>query len=241
MANTPRWRGSKDIKLQPGFPKFFSRGDVEGYRLCYRGPFLTLKSQRPARGSQLQGYAGYYVEEVTIEPDGAGTAGPGTMLVTIASAVPGGTTSPADETVIEIDAGSLEKSIYAHPEFKDIEKADIAKLKKALENKEPVPGPTLPGPLEGPLQKLADLLQRGTESYLVAAPIVRKTTTSHARPTIGAIGKGTRTTTKPHPAAPDGYQWLKTADKATQTGAKGKWERIEQWTGADVWDETLYS
>ena len=33
---------------------------------------------------------------------------------------------------------------------------------------------------------------------------------------------------------------LTTADKATRSGGRGKWERIEEFTGAEKWDADIY-
>lgn len=238
---TPRWKGTKQIVLQPGYPEFYTRGDGEGYRLAYRGPYLTLMAQKPAKGSQLQGYAGYYVEEVTVKPDGAGKEGPGTMIVTVASVVAGGTTSPADETKVSIESGRLEKSIYACPAYDSISKPDKLKLKKAIEAGEAVPGPTFPGPVAQPLQKLYDAIANGEESYVVAAPVVKITTFSFTRPTAQRTGRGTRTAAKPHPAAPDGYVWLKTVDDINQEGGRGKWQRVQMWEAAEEWNTYHYN
>jgi len=240
MPRTPVWKGSKQIHLQGDHPKFFSRGDSEGYRFRWEGPYKTLLAGKPKRGAVIAGFPGYYVEEVLVEPAGAGLDGPGIMMATATAIGVDGVATPEDQTVVEIDSGSLEKSIYAHPKLADLSPEDIAAVKKAMENKEPIPGPSVPGPLSEPLQKLADYLKKGGESWLVPAPVVQITTTSVNRPTVGAIGRGTRTTSKPHPAAPDGYVWLKTSDKAVQQGAKGKWERVQIWTGAEEWDEYFY-
>jgi hypothetical protein len=39
---------------------------------------------------------------------------------------------------------------------------------------------------------------------------------------------------------PGGYLWLSTADRSTRTGTYGKWQRVQEWTGADSWDATIY-
>lgn len=241
MPRTPVWKGSKQIHLQADYPKFFSRGDSEGYRFRWEGPYRTLVAAKPQRGAVISGFPGYYVEELTIEPAGAGLDGPGVMMATATSVGVDGIATPEDQTIVEIDAGSLEKSIFSHPKIDGVvSKADIAAVKKAMENKEPIPGPSLPGPLTEPLQRLADYLQKGGESYLVPAPIVQITTTSVNKPSVGQTGRGTRTTSKPHPSAPDGWVWLKTADKATQSGSKGKWQRVQIWSAAEDWDAYFY-
>jgi hypothetical protein len=239
-AKIPVWRGSKSVYLQGDYPKFFSRGDSEGFRFRWEGPYLTLLAQKPQRGAVILGYPGYYVEEVTVDPAGAGPSGPGVMMATATKVGVEGVATPEDQTIVEIDAGSLEKSIYSHPKLAGLSAIEIAAVKKAMEDKEPIPGPSIPGPLSEPMQKLADYLKKGGEGFLVAAPVVQITTTSVNKPAVGTIGRGTRTTTKPHASAPDGWVWLKTADKAVQQGAKGKWERVQVWSAAEEWDEYFY-
>lgn len=238
---TAVWKGSKQIHLQPGYPKLFARADGEGYRFEWRGPYQTLRAKKPAIGSVIAGYPGYYVDDVTAEPEGAGPDGPGVMRATVTSTVAGGTSSPTDETKVVIESGRLDKSIYACPAFDSISKADKLKLKKAVENGEAVPGPTFPGPVSEPLQELYNALADNQEGYVESAPVVKITTFSHTRPTAGRTGRGTRTTEKPHPAAPDGYEWLKTVDDINQDGKFGKWQRIVMWEAADVWRPYVYN
>ena len=39
---------------------------------------------------------------------------------------------------------------------------------------------------------------------------------------------------------PSGYEWLKTADRTLRHGLRVKYDRTEEWTGADYIDEDVY-
>lgn len=77
---------------------------------------------------------------------------------------------------------------------------------------------------------------KGIESYFFQVPVVRKT--SILKTAAAASKCGQRDT----PPEFDDVQdvWLKTADKMQRTGAKGAWERMEEWTGFDELDSDLY-
>lgn len=218
------------------YPELFDRGDTEGYRLCYRGPFATLLAQRPKRGGVLSGYPGYAVEDVSVKPDGAGREGPGTMLVTVARDGDGSGASITDDSVVEIESGSIDKMLLSHPRFVNITAEDAKKVRDLIDQGKPLPNPGA----RADIDNLYALWLKGVESYTVEAPAVRKTTFTATRPTVDKIGIGTRSVDKPHPAAPNGYQWLKISDRAIRQGRKGKWERVEVWQAADAWSEYLY-
>lgn len=234
---TPVWRGSRLLHLQPGYPEEDQASSGSKTTLVYRGPYATLRAQRPRIGQSVAGYAGLYVERTRIKPDEAGTQGPGTLTVTLSNeSTPGDTIGTTNDVTVEIDAGQLAKSIFSHPTFDGVTAEARKQVEDLIEQGLPLPN----SDASATITKLYDLLLAGTDSYLIPAPTVKKTTTSATRPNVGAIGRGTRTTAKPDPAAPAGYEWLKTGDRALRQGRGGKWERIEEWTGADEWSTVLY-
>ena len=245
MPRKPVWRGSKAIHLQPGYPEFLSRGDSEGFRFVWEGPYRTLLAQKPAKGAQINGYPGYYVDDILIKPREAGPDGPGVMNVSVVGMGSGGTATPdaaVSDEVVEIDAGSLDKSILTHPRFAQIPEKEVARIRKAVEDKAEAPPEfdDIGASWIDEAYKLFALLSKNVETYMVSAPVVTITTTSITKPGVGKIGVGTRTADKPHADAPDGYVWIKSGDRAIRQGAKGKWERIQSWMAADDWDITLY-
>lgn len=238
----PKWVGPKDTKLDPNYPQFFQRGDTEGYALAYNGPYQALLLGKPARGSVMARFPGYYVSEVNVKPLGAGEDGPGQMTFTVESVVAGGTSSPTDETKVQIQSGRLEKSIYANPYYDELGEEYKAEMRKAIEAGETTPPPVdATGDKPTKAASLFASLIKGETHYVEAAPVVTITSFSFTRPTAGRTGRGTRTTEKPHPAAPDGYVWLKTVDDINQDGGRGKWQRVQSWEAADEWNPNHYN
>ena len=159
------------------------------------------------------------------------------------------------EETIELDYTLMEKPIESHPLFKDIfvpAGGDFSVLAtiQAWENEQDVvakgqfmylapngvAGTGAYLTLSAGAQAFAAKKLAGIESYFLQVPIVRKT--SILKRAVKTSKCGSRDT----PPEFDDVQdvWLKTADKMTRTGAKGTWERIEEWTGFDQLDADLY-
>ena len=240
MPRKPRWTGHKAIKMDPNYPEYFRQGGNEGYRFAYNGPYRALLAAKPADGDQVKDFPGYYIGDLAIKPLGQGLDGAGVMTVTATSVVGGGTSTPEDQTVTEIDSGRLEKSIFQHERFAGISVENVRILKKGIEEHTPLDELALVAPVPTSVPELYELLLRGQDTYIVSAPVVRITKTSSAFSGVDPVGVGTRTTDKPHPDAPDGLVWLTTASRATQTGRRGKWEKVTEKSGADEWTEIIY-
>lgn len=82
-------------------------------------------------------------------------------------------------------------------------------------------------------------LDAGQESFIIPAPVARITTRTSQRP--GSTQMGKIGPPGGFPELPAGYQWLGTADRALRQGSSGKWERVREWTGADKWDNQIYT
>ena len=227
-----RWVGTAAIQEQPGSPKITNSGSGAKVLRTYRGPFSALVSAQPNPGQTVDGSIGK-VETVEIQPDGAGTEGPGTMVVTLAD----------DQITYEIDAATLEKPLALHPRYitdgaKALSIDDHNKI-SAWQNAQSAQDlANAYTALSANAKDYVDKLRLGEEAYLVPAPIARKTTRSYVKPTTQGIGK----TGAPDgfPDLPAGYQWLKTSDKGIKQGIRASWERVEEWTGADKWDTDIY-
>lgn len=103
--------------------------------------------------------------------------------------------------------------------------------------------------LTGDTLKLAEKIYKGVEYFSVYTPVLTRTSvvTDLESLTLGGVGK------IGGPAAGDAAagnvklstltalakEWLKTADRL-QGAVDGTFQRVEQWTGADKWDEDLY-
>lgn len=229
--------------MDPNYPQYFQRGDTEGYALAYNGAYKTLLLTKPARGSVIARFPGYYVTEVNVKPNGAGEDGPGVMTFTVESVVAGGTSSPFDERKVSVESGRLEKSIFTNPYYDGLSDAAKAMIRKAVDEGVTPPdfAPGASAELKARARKLYSKLIKGNTHYVESAPVLTITTFSFLEPETGRTGRGTRTTEKPHPSAPGGYVWLKTVDDKNQDGARAKWQRIQKWEAADAWDEDHYN
>ncbi len=82
---------------------------------------------------------------------------------------------------------------------------------------------------------LVDRLKRGQDTYVVYAPVARRTTkfsTKAGNTRCGFLSN------PPGDAAVAGYLYLKTADRSTRDR---NWTRSEEWTGADEIDTEIYA
>ncbi|MBI5770852.1 MAG: hypothetical protein HZA93_23950 [Verrucomicrobia bacterium] len=226
------------------------------------GDSITLSAFDYAPGAEL-----VYAESVECQPDGAGEDGPGTLTIVYSNETSGFvviTSGEPDSTTYEIESTTLEKRLETHPrynggtgpysafgmnvefqmnttgetisvaEFWDRFKGASSQGRKDLRGEIP--------PDAGALLELIDELAvkffRGQESYVVCAPIARKTSRSYAMPSVGGVGN--LGDPSGFTGLPSGYQWLKTGDRGVRQGRRGKWERVEEWTGAKEWDIDLY-
>jgi hypothetical protein len=79
--------------------------------------------------------------------------------------------------------------------------------------------------------------RRGQTHYTIYGPVAERVTYSDQDPGTDGCGQ-----IEPPPSecgAPGEYEYRKTADKKHFDGTR--WQRTEQWTGADAWDHDLYS
>ncbi len=254
-----RWRGSTEIHEQPGSPKTSADSGAEKTVRSYRGPYAALKDFKPEIGETMEDLEDDDLKVVSseLEPDGAGLDGPGTLVITLSKAL--------DEVIEEIEIGGLEKPVESHPFYALIADSIWARYYRWDQEPNPVLRGDLKytytvtydsydeetglasggrvdkeyqGQLVGLIAGLASKKLRGTTHYIVPAPILRRSTYSNTKPTLGGMGK--RVAEAPFENAPAGYQWLKTADRLIYRSNLNRWERTEEWTGADLWDPDLY-
>lgn len=253
MSNIPLWRGSQAIHEQPGSP--VRERSADGLRITriFKGPFQALVAAEPQIGAAMEGTPGVAVSSVRTEPDEAGPLGPGTMTVEATDEGGHGEIIPVTQPpVYEVEWGSIGKSIEQHPRYRPGGVNALTFLDRLqLESWKAEQSPelrsiykwdlagTLAGPLSANAQHLAFKLLNDETSYVVSAPIARRTTTSNFKPPTSACGK--RENPPGEVGAPPGYEWLKTADRALRYGGAGQWERTEEWTGADVVDHDIYA
>lgn len=209
-----------------------------------QGRYADLKTQVPARGST---YDGLTVVHSELLPAKGGMA-----LLTVtgtdssASRHTGDNDAPGIDH--EVEMALLEKPILCHPKFKayaeqvtmwrDGNPALRSAFKYEDENHDIQS-------LNGHALDVAKLILKGVESYLVFAPVARRTTSSEkpAVKAFGAVGgKAGKIDDPPGKLlamVAGSWKWLKTEDRAVERSGGGS-QRIEAWTGADDWEEELY-
>jgi len=131
----------------------------------------------------------------------------------------------------EVTWQQLEKPLLTHLDYTS-ESEDVAAWSEKPNRAD------LVGGLSEAAQKLARLILKGVESYLVFAPVVSKRSVYKRMPTTGDCGMIGDPPGAPA-KIPTGYVYLKTTDQAVEQD-DGKYQRTEQWTGADEWSEDLY-
>lgn len=218
--------------------------DTTTRTIVKQGRYADLKNTVPAKGST---YEGLTVVLAELSPSRGGMAKL-TVTGTDSSASRYSGENEAPGIDYEVEMAQIEKPICCHPKFKayadqiamwrDGDPALRAALKYEDANHDIQS-------LNGHAVDVAKLILKGVESYLVFAPVARKTTNSEkpAVKAFGAVGaKCGRIGTPPGKLASmvaGSWKWLKTADRAVETSGGGS-QRIEEWTGADEWDEDLY-
>jgi hypothetical protein len=177
---------------------------------------------------------------VECQPDGAGEDGPGTLTVVYTNVPNSGAVLAADNTTIEVDFAAVERPLLTHPRYctGGVKALDTAARRK-VELWEADKSAANYGALTADGLDYAAKVLKGVTSYLVGAPIARKTTRSTSAPTVSSVG--TRSATAPVAGAPSGYQWLKIADRAVRQAPASGWERVEEWQGAKEIDADLYT
>lgn len=149
----------------------------------------------------------------------------------------------------EIDQVQIEKPLKQHPAFISFTSADWAAVNAwdvetdhllrsgyqyYLRDKDGLPVGsivTLTGTTHAGQKAYAYLRLRGADSFLDFAPVVRRNSRYIGSSAPDSSDAGQKTIAPAY--APEGYEWLKTADRVSKAGAKGiEWIRQEEWTGA---------
>lgn len=252
------WRGSTEIHEQPGSPRIIEEADGERITRMFRGPHDALRAYRPLFGAIMEDLEDddFKVIHTELSPDGGGTNGPGTLTIDLRK--------PSTVVTEEIDMTILERPLEAHPFYSTLTNANWA----AYHRWENEPDPALKGALyytwtekyqdydvdgvaigepinevhrgllTGFQAALANKVLRGQTTYIAPAPVLRRTTTSATPATPANLGK--RAPEAPFENAPEGYEWLKTSDRVVERKREGTFDRIEEWTGALIWDHDIY-
>lgn len=255
---SPRWVGGHAALCEgPDSPKLSLTGERDSCTRIFSGTWADILAGIPTRGSTMTGMpAGYTTLKVlTVEavkkPGGKGVM---TVVLDAPKGGGGGSAAPA-EYVYEVEWEKLEKPLAQAPIFitaggpYELTLANLADLKNWDEEKNPTLRVAYKFRNEetGAITELTDAGARlyvekrlnGVESFLSYYPVCRlKIYTTDPLPE-GPCGYLEDPPDFPTDLV-DSYAWLKTADRCSRTGRSGKWERQQEWTGADEWDTDLY-
>lgn len=217
--------------------------DTTTRTIVKQGLYEELKRQVPERGTS---YEGGVVTTADLQPSKGGMA----ILSITVQDYSSSYYSEGDgdrEIIYEVDMAQIEKPILSHKDFSAYagqillwQESDPA-TRAAFKYKD---GDDVFA-LGGKALDAAKLLRKGIENYLVFAPVLRRTTRSpkKARRSFSAIGaKAGKIVTPPSKLTAlvsGSWQWLKTGDRV-QSASSGGSERVEEWTGADSWERSLY-
>lgn len=247
---TARTRGDTTIRERPDSPEWdFNTQRITCTR-TFEGMYADLLAGRPSIGSTMMGYENLCVEDVRIKRAVSGKA---TMAVILEVQIVPITNPPLPaQPVYEIEWVQLERPIEQNPAFKTLfpdptgatqfTADQLAALNNftAWENAtDATSRSTAYAALTSDFQALAQKKMRGQTTYLLFAPIARITTLAREVTLATACGM-TFSEVPGFTELPGGYQWLSTSDRSTRTGTYGKWQRVQEWTGADSWDSTIY-
>ena len=222
------------------------------------GKLADLKALRPARGARrtIDGVA-CVVIQAELEP---ARGGMGRLTVRGRPAAAGaGRHRPSSDRPFEetekfsVEMAQVEKPLLTHPRYKDVAEAvgmwrDEADATLRNAYKYTDAGGT-EQTLTGRALEAAEKIRKGVESYLVWAPVIRRSTAGLRHATVGD-GMGAIKAGRPKIdgiTVAGNWKWLKTGDSAETywtEDEKGddceRCSREELWTGADDWDDDLY-
>ena len=251
----PVWEGSSDLTQCPDSPLTENDGDTDSLTVCYEGPHLVCLNAKPLKGQQLSEYPDAWVERSRVEKL-RGAKGRLTIYLFkpgISVEQPQGI--QADVPFYEIDWVQLDRPIEMHPMFDaDFGKyaltaEDYVHVQKWVDETDqtvranygfhPVEDDSVVTLSEN-ATVLAKKKLRGLESYLEFTPVYRVTTKCLFKPLPSACGFIEAPPGIEGTDYPEGYNWLKTAERAIRSGKRGKYELFREWTGCTIWDGDIY-
>lgn len=220
-----------------------TNADINNMELVYTGKYDALLAIMPEKGAvSATGNDipdGYKVETAALRPR-KGLLGTLTItLVEIDASATGGLPPGALRSTIEIDMAQLEKPILTKSAYSGYAPAiDLWRNEPDVGLRSQYKYHDAAGAeqtLSGEALKVAALMLKGVESYISFNPVVTRNSIYDARPAPSGYGK----ISTPPVTVSGTWVYLKTADRIIQQ-TDGKYQRTEQWTGADEWSPDLY-
>jgi hypothetical protein len=227
---------------KPGFPKTLATATAFRTTIEYVGPLSTLSAARPANNAAWGDYDGTVTSTELSPIEGTSQ----TELIVVCEMLFEGADSvgTAKEVSYEVEWVYFQRSMFEHPVFTAggtyaLTAEDIAAI-EAWKNEETVSvkaafaysAEDSSVELSANAEIFAMGLNLGQETYEDYAPVIRRTTRylNGLPPTSSAGLKGSDPS---FTGKPTGYEWRKTADRSISAGGRNKWDRVEEWTGAE--------
>lgn len=240
-------------------------GEADTCVRTFNGPYADLFAMRPTRYEPMEGTGeSMIVQDCSLRK---AKLNQGVLTVNLIGVSPfdtsvEGTSAGPLREVVEIDWVAVQKPLQSNPIWRAegasstdtlVDYSGWARIEKW--KNEPNLALKVGGTESAPVYKFKDgteevtltaaetraarKILRGVEGYNIYAPLIRKTTTFARQPVPGNAGFIEGGGPVVDVAYPEGYEWLKTACRDIQQQDKS-WERFEEWTGSDEWDEDLY-
>ena len=216
------------------------------YTRIFSGPYAALLANYPARLSSINGSPGnFFVDTVRIEK---GPGDTGTMTITL-SPVPIKDWTFADNQVDEVEFIEVQKKLLSHPIFNPVTATsthpnagkyalsvdtDLDAIAEFEAASTAAARSAAYSALSDNAKAYADRVQRGQDTYVIYAPVLRTTIKNSSPQSNTRCGT---VTTPPAAVRIDGYVYLQTADRRAWDGI---WTQSKEWTGADFIDEEIY-
>ena len=262
MSGTVKPKGNTGITAAPDSPRIeYTIGGMSA-TFTYTGDYKALEAE-PLRAAVRKSVAGQqlFLQSGQVQRKG-GSLGVMTLVYGAQWAASQGAGSVLEEVDWEVEWTQVEKPIDSHPRYLKGKGAKGLKPSGGLNTYVTVDGEQVTlfelvanflaepkftervkilkqiGKDNTLAHELIKKKRHGIESYLEFGPTVKKISTYRGMPGVGECGIVTKAIAN---VAPPGYEWLKTADRFHRKGTRGKWERVEEWTGAETWDKDLYS
>lgn len=234
---------------RPGFPREGVNNTAYVTEIEYVGLAVDLRAASPDISTEWGGYPGV-VADASLEPlENTDWA----ILRVIVerkfdASADGSGTGQEKEVAFEIDWVDVQRPLYEHPEFAmdqggeyELTAEDMAAIEKWKENpnvdykKEFIYYTGADADTTSTLSTNAKMFARGVqlglEYYVDKAPVAtRSATYVNGPPPEGEAGKKEDPTGFPN--LPDGYEWIRSADRALRAGGQTKWQRDTSWIGA---------
>ena len=244
----PVWKGSTELTEQPGSPLYELDAYGPKYTRVWKGPHATCMANIPARLSTISGTTDdFSVDKVKVEKAPGGL---GIMTVSLL-AFPIQDYTFSENQLLEIEYQEIQRPLLTHPTFNpasanvgttgagdnDLTDPETQNLLIQYENGDANQKNAVyaTAPTDFPeLRTYLNLVRAGVTSYVLYAPVCRKTTKNAAPPDMDCPG---------YIATPPGYLdlagtiFLYTANRLTYDHG---WNQVQEWTGAQSIAILLY-